>query len=378
MKNISLPDKQTLIADFAARHVATRPDLQTHPEFPMDLWRKMGEAGLFKTGIAKHYGGAGGGFQTLLRAGETFVQYGYNPGLAVSWLYQQMIAHHIIGSLGTSRQKRDYLPALAEGKLVLSFAVSEPGHGARPGMLETSAVPRGKYDELNGEKTYLTNGPIADIFIVVAVTDNTAAKKRFTAFIVPREAPGLIVGPPLILNFLKPSTHGGIKLNHCIAGPNAVVGQKGNAWTDMVVPFGEIEDVVMMGPALGGMAAQMDMLIALLRNAGATLERERLGQIGNLHAQLTALRLIAYEAANRLDGGIESPVPLVITFAQLAAWFQTSMAQNISCLHPAIPDPCNALHRDMDALVTFRKKLLDLRREKIGAALLRAPSDGSV
>ena len=377
MKNTAPQSRQTLIADFAASHVATRPDLHTQTEFPMDLWQIMGVAGLFKTGIAKHYGGAGGGFLSLLQAGETFVQNGYNSGLAFSWLYQQTIARQIIGSLGTSRQRRDYLPALAEGRLILSFAVSEPGHGARPGLLKTSAVPRGKYHELTGEKTYLTNGPLADVFIVIAVTDNTTARKRFTAFLVPRDTPGLTVGPPLTLDFLKPSLHGSIKLDHCIIGPNALVGRKDTAWMDMVVPFGEVEDVVMMGPVLGGMSAQLDMLIASLGNTGAALERERQSEIGNLHALLTTLRMIAGEAAGRLDGGIESPVPLIITFAELAAWFQTSIARSISRLDRVIPDPYNSLQRDMEALVMFKKKLLQLRREKIGAFLLRPDSSRS-
>ncbi|MFZ2417868.1 MAG: acyl-CoA dehydrogenase family protein, partial [Smithellaceae bacterium] len=63
-------------ADFAARHVANRPDLQTGQEFPMDLWRKMGEAGLFKIGIPKIHGGTGGKYLDLLKAGEAFVRSG--------------------------------------------------------------------------------------------------------------------------------------------------------------------------------------------------------------------------------------------------------------------------------------------------------------
>jgi len=78
---------------FAAEHVATRPDLQTSHDFPHDIWQKMGEAGLFKIGIAQKYGGSGGGYLDLLKAGEAFVRSGYNLGLGMSWLFQQIIAH---------------------------------------------------------------------------------------------------------------------------------------------------------------------------------------------------------------------------------------------------------------------------------------------
>ncbi len=368
---------QTLIADFAARHVATRPDLQSGAEFPIDLWQKMGEAGLFKIGIAEIYGGAGGGYLDLLKSGATFVQSGYNPGLALSWLYQQMIARAILGTFGTPGQQRTYMQALAHGKITLSFAVSEPGRGARAKMLTTNAHLRENRYELSGEKTYLTNGPIADVFIVVAVTDDTMAHKRFTAFIVPRETCGLTVMPPLKLNFLKPSLHGGIKLDHCRVDPNAMLGAEGAAWTDMVVRLGEIEDVVMMGPALGGMSAQLDMLIAPLRHSKAATDRDLQGEIGNLQAQLTTLRIIACEAAGRLDRGIASPTPLVITFSQLAAWFQTSITACISRWNKDIGEKYTLLQRDMESLVTLRKRLLQIRQEKIGAALLKSGSDES-
>jgi acyl-CoA dehydrogenase len=371
MKNIEAGSMQTLIADFAAKHVATRPDLQKSPDFPMDIWRQMGEAGLFKPGIAEIHGGAGGGYRDLLSAGEAFVKSGRNPGLAASWLYQQIIARAILATFGTPRQQSDYLRAAAAGRITLSFAVSEPGHGARAKMLTTSAIRRETGYELNGEKTYLTNGPIADIFIVIAVTDSAAAQKSFTAFIIPRETGGVTVGPPLTLNFLKPSLHGGIKLDHCLVDSDSVLGDIGSAWTDMVVRLGEIEDIVMTGPALGGMAAQLDMLTASLRNSAAASDRELYSEIGNLYSLLAALQVIACEAADRLDSGGPSPTPLGITFAQMAAWFQTVIARCISRSQAGVCEKYTLLQRDIESLSVLRKKVLQIRQEKIGAALLK-------
>jgi len=357
--------------DFAAEYIACRPDLQTEQEFPADLWRKMGEGGLFKIGITENYGGSGGGFLDLLKAGEAFVESGYNLGLAVSWLFQQIIARYVVGLFGRTQQRRQYLCAAAEGKITFSFAVSEPVHGASPKTLATQAKKTKTGYVLYGEKTYLTNGPIADIYIVVAVTDDTVPLKSFTAFILPRDTHGITVTPPMPLNFLKPSPHGGIQLNNCLIDQESVLGTVGSAWQDIVVPLGEIEDVVMMGPVLGGMAAQLDLLTAAIRENSISADRALQGEWGALSAFWQTLQTIAYEAAGRLDRGNDSPLPLGVTFARLAAEFRTDISQLSERWEIPVPDQYAYLQRDMESLGTLQKRRLQIRQEKIGAALLK-------
>lgn len=362
---------QTRIADFAARHVATRPDLHSHCDIPMDIWTLMREEGLFRIGITGRYGGAGGGYPELVGAGEAFVRYGLNLGLAFSWLYQQILARYIIDLFGSPELKAHLLPELAAGKITLSFAVSEPGRGAHPKHLQTKAVRQNHAYILNGEKTYLTNGPMADLFIVVAVTDETAQHRRFTAFAVERQAPGVTVGPPLTLNFLKPSLHGGIALADCMVGPDAVLGTQGNAWAEMVVPMGEIEDVVMMGPAVGAMSAQLNMVIESVKKTGTASDRSLQGDIGHLHAFLQTLRIIAGEAATRLENVGSSSTPLGIVFARLASDFQNALTQCIEHWRIEVDDAHAFLRQDLETLGALRRTLLRRRREKIGAALLK-------
>lgn len=357
-------------AAFAASHIATRPDLQTGTEFPHDIWQKMGEAGLFKIGIAKKYGGSGGGYLDLLKAGEAFVQSGYNLGLGVSWLFQQIIAHYVVGSFGTPQQRRQYLGAAAEGKVTFSFAVSEPGRGASPKTLATQAKKTKTGYVLSGEKTYLTNGPIADIYIVVAVTDDIIPLKSFTAFIVPRDTQGLTVAPPMPLNFLKPSPHGGIQLNNCLIGQKSILGKKGSAWPDIVVPLGEIEDVVMMGTVLGGMAAQLYLLTTSIRKNSTSVDRALLGDLDALNSFWQTLQSIVYEAAGRLDRGSDSPLSLGITFARLAAEFRADIGQLSERWKIPVPDQYTDLQGDMESLGTLQKRRLQIRQEKIGATQL--------
>jgi acyl-CoA dehydrogenase len=357
---------------FAAQYVASRLDLQTGQEFPMDIWQKMGKAGLFKIGIAQMYGGNGGGYIDLLKAGESFVRNGYNLGLALSWLYQQIIAHYIIRIFGTREQQSQYLIAAAAGKITLSFAVSEPGRGSHPKQLATTAQKQGNLYILNGEKTYLTNGPIAGIFIVIAITDDKTPQKRFTAFIVPRTTEGVTVTQPVAMNFLKPSPHGGIKLENCRVGKKSVLGKEGNAWRDMVVPMGEIEDVVMMGPLLGGAAAQLSLLIAAIREHSSEPDIMLQSELGALHALLQAMRIIAYEAAGRLDRNNASPVPLMITFSRTATEFHERISQITDRLEITGSYEYTYLHRDIESMVALKKGLMQIRQKKIGSALLKA------
>ncbi|MCK7507140.1 MAG: hypothetical protein MZV70_25925 [Desulfobacterales bacterium] len=109
------------------------------------------------------------------------------------------------------------------------------------------------------------------------------------------------------LNFLKPSPHGGIQLNNCLIEQKSILGKVGSAWQDIVVPLGEIEDVVMMGPVLGGMAAQLDLLTAAIRENSTSADRALQGEWGALSAFWQTLQTIAYEAAGRLDRSGDSP-----------------------------------------------------------------------
>ena len=247
--------------------------------------------------------------------------------------------------------------------------MSEPGRGASPKALATKAQQQGESYLLTGEKTHLTNGPIADLFVVVAVTDDTSARKGFTAFMVPRGAQGLFVEPPMPLNFLKPSPHGGIQLNGCLIPKASVLGREGNAWEDMVVPLGETEDVVMMGPVLGGMAAQLDLLNSALR--GHSTDRTLQGEWGALQALWQALRSIAYEAAGKLDRGDGSTASAGIAFARFAAEFHADIARWPEQLHLQPPERFGLLQKDMAFLEMLQKRRLQIRREKIGAALLK-------
>jgi acyl-CoA dehydrogenase len=367
-----IPSRQSYswISRFAIEHVASRADLQTAQDFPQDIWQKMGEAGFFQIGIAKDFGGSGGGFRQLTEAGEVFVRSGYNMGLALSWLYQQIIAINLISGFGTEKQRGKYLPLMAQGKLIASFAVSEPKHGARPKFLTTTAVPDGKCYKLNGEKTYLTNGPVAGLFIVVAITGGEKEQKKFSAFLVADSNDGVNVSPQMKLDFLKPSPHGGIKLRECRVPASSMLGEKDTAYTNIVIPFSDVENIVMMGAATGGMGAELMDVILEIDERRINDNKSLQSEIGELDSLLETMRAVAREAAQKLDQQDNTAVPLTLIFDELAEGFQSRISAVVKKWELKTKVHYNILQTDLNILRMLGKKNITGKKTKLGDELL--------
>ena len=358
---------------FAAERIAGRGDLDNGEAFPGDLWRRMGEAGLFRLGIPKRYGGSGGGWPALVAAGEALVASGGNLGLALSWLVQQAVARFLVHGFGNAGQRGRLLPELALGRLTVAFAVSEPGHGAHPKHLTTRAERAGDGFRLTGEKAYLTNGPIADLYVVVAVTSEAEGRKRLTAFLVPRRTPGLSVAAPTPLPFLRPSPHGGIELVDCRLPGTAVLGEAGTAYETMVIPFGGVEDLLMTGAILGALSRLEARAVEALR-AGEP-DRPLRSELGTVHALREMLTGVALAAAADLDRGVApSGIPQTVAGFPLAVALLERHAAILSRTG-AGEDPVPArLQADLTALFSLSRRRLIARQERLGAALISNPA----
>ncbi len=178
-------------------------------QFPLDLWKRMGKAGLLGLYLPRAAGGGGGGAGSaeLVVAGEAFVRAGGNLGMASAWFGHSVVARFLVAGFGSKAQKTALLPELAAGRVTASVAISEPGAGAHPKHLAASAERQAGGFVLNGEKVYVTNGMFASVFVVVAITKMEEGRKRFSAFLVPRDSEGLTVEAMPPLDLLRPSQH---------------------------------------------------------------------------------------------------------------------------------------------------------------------------
>ncbi|MBY0519961.1 MAG: acyl-CoA dehydrogenase family protein [Sphingomonas sp.] len=194
------PESFNILLDTIARLVREKlipreNEVTENDEIPADLLADLRTMGLFGLTIPEAYGGLG------LTSEEEVLT-------SMALCYASPVFRSIVGTNngigaqgividGTEEQKRRYLPRLASGEIIGSFALTEPESGSDAGSLKTAARRDGDHYVINGAKRYITNAPEASVFTVMARTDPQSRDARgVSAFIVDRDAPGLSVGPP--------------------------------------------------------------------------------------------------------------------------------------------------------------------------------------
>ncbi len=157
------------------------------------LVRRLGEGGWLKAVVPEAYGGLHHSFdvRTLCLARETLA---YQDGLADFAFAMQGLGTGPITLFGTEELKRRYLPAVAQGEAIAAFALSEPEAGSDVAAMSTTAVPDGSdHVRIDGVKTWISNGGIADHYMVFARTGEAPGAKGLSAFVVDAETPGLTI-----------------------------------------------------------------------------------------------------------------------------------------------------------------------------------------
>ncbi|GAE33603.1 acyl-CoA dehydrogenase [Halalkalibacter akibai] len=195
--NFLLTEEQEMIRkmvrDFAKKEVApTAAERDEEERFDREIFDKMAELGLTGIPWPEEYGGIGADYMSYVIAVEELSRVCASTGVTLS--AHTSLAGWPIFKFGTEEQKQVYLRALAEGTKIGAYGLTEPGSGSDAAAMKTTAVLDGDHYVLNGSKIFITNGGIADIYVVFAVTDPAARHKGVTAFIVDADTPGFSVG----------------------------------------------------------------------------------------------------------------------------------------------------------------------------------------
>ncbi|KQQ87500.1 acyl-CoA dehydrogenase family protein [Massilia sp. Leaf139] len=156
-----------------------------------ELWTKAGEMGLLAADIPEEYGGSGGDFAHMA---IVFEELGYVGDMAFGLHVHAIVAHYLLNQ-GTEEQKRRYLPKLASGEMIAAIAMSEPGAGSDLKGIRTTAVKGSDGYRVNGSKTFISNGYLADLILVVAKTDPAGGAKGISLMLLEtKDNPGFRVG----------------------------------------------------------------------------------------------------------------------------------------------------------------------------------------
>ncbi|HSY16277.1 MAG TPA: acyl-CoA dehydrogenase family protein [Jatrophihabitantaceae bacterium] len=186
------------VHDFICKDVVPREnEIMTGNKIPDELRKTVAEMGLFGYAIPSEWGGLG---LDLIQDVELAMEFGYTT-LALRSMFgtNNGIAGQVLVNFGTGEQKKQWLARIAAGQVIASFALSEPGAGSDPAGLRTSAVRDGSAADagwvINGQKRFITNAPIANLFVVFARTVDLQPKNPGIAvFLVPADTPGVMVG----------------------------------------------------------------------------------------------------------------------------------------------------------------------------------------
>lgn len=281
----------TSMAAFAARHVAGR-GFAASDDFPHDAWRALAEAGLFRIGLPARFGGDGGGYADIARAERDLIIHGGCVGFAMSWTGHQVVGRYFVDGFGSEAQKAALLPRLASGALTMAVAISEPGAGAHPKLLRTTATRDGDGFVIDGEKAFVTNGPLADVFVVLAITAVEEGRKRYSAFLVPKQTPDLEILPMEPFGALRPSPHCRLRLTGCRVSADAMIGPAHEAYGTMALPFRDVEDAVGTSGSVG--------ICGFVARALARAGRDE-AAAGEIAAALALMEQGARAAAQALD-----------------------------------------------------------------------------
>lgn len=262
------------VVKFAADVVAAEAGQRDRDgRFDRAVWDACGELGLCGLPISEAYGGSGADCVTTALALEALAYGGKDAGLGLS-----LGAHLVIGSKpielhGTEAQKAHYLPRLASGEWIGAFGITEPEAGSDTAALRSTGRRESDGWVLNGTKTFITNGPVCDVFTVVVRTDPQAsAGAGMTAFIVDGDTPGLSVGADLDKMGNRSSPTSEMIMTDMWVPDSQRLGDEGTALWQVAFECFDWERTVMLGSAIGGMDRQLADCLAY------ATERESFGK----------------------------------------------------------------------------------------------------
>jgi len=300
-------------------------------------------------------------YATLARTKAALVERTGLLGIGSVWSGRQLVFRHFIHSFGTEAQQTEW-----EGR-ALSVAVSEPGVGAHPKLLTTHADRDGNGFRISGQKAWVSNGPSADAIIVFAITADEQGRKRYSAFLVPRDTPGLGISEMPGFHALRPSRHCLLTLQDCRVPATAILGPMGTAYERMALPFRDIED------AVGTFGTQGAFRHALGRFAGATSAgAEQTTELGAIVALTEVFQAGAASVVASLDdGGFRDGDATLVGLRVLAIDITARLRAQAEAPGLAADEKLLALIADLDATLGVARGPRLARQVRLGEAVLR-------
>lgn len=321
-----------MFAAFAEKEVKPLAhDIDEEERFPAETVEKMKKYGFFGIPYPKEFGGQGCDVLTYILCVEELSKVCGTTGVIVS-AHTSLCADPIY-KFGTKEQKEKYLVPLASGKKLGAFGLTEPGAGTDASGQQTKAVLEGDHYVLNGSKIFITNGGVADIYVVFAMTDKSKGVKGISAFIVEKDFPGFSIGKKEKKMGIRGSATTELVFENCIVPKENLLGQEGKGFTVAMTTL-DGGRIGIAAQALGIAEGALDETIKYVK------ERKQFGRsiaafqntqfrIADMKTKIDAAKLLVYRAAMLKQAGAKfsSEAAMAKLFAA-----ETAMAVTTECV----------------------------------------------
>jgi len=298
---------QELVKTISDRELAPLADeLDRKEEFAHSVFKQLAEAGLLGIVIPEQYGGFGGSYLCGVLVMEELAR--HCGGTALSFGAHSFIGTYNIYKFASEEQRMKYLPDLCSGKKYAAFALTEPGNGSDAMGLATRAEKKGNKYILNGSKTFITNGSVADTFLVFARTGAPDSGARgISAFIVEKSFKGFSAGKPMEKMGMRASPTTELFFEDCEVPAENLLGSEGQGGYFALQGL-DMERTLFSGLPIGLIQGALDIAMKY------STERKQFGKpiasfqlvqsmIADISMNLFISRMLAYTAARKLQNG---------------------------------------------------------------------------
>ncbi|HTY19548.1 MAG TPA: acyl-CoA dehydrogenase family protein [Myxococcota bacterium] len=319
------------IAKFARQELnAELPSRDREEVFSRENWLKCARFGIHGLPFPRELGGSDADIVTTMLAMEGFGYGCRDSGLIFGINAQMWSVQMPILQFGSDEQRRKYLPRLCSGEWIGAHGMTEPGSGSDAMSLSTTAVRRGDRYVLNGSKTFVTNAPVADLFVVFASTNPSQGFLGVTGFLVEKERSGIRVPRPIAKMGLRTSPMGEMVLEDCEVPAENVIGQEGLG-SKIFNASMEWERSCILASYLGAMEHQLETCVAYAKsrrqfNRPIAKFQSVANRIVDMKVRLETARLALYRVAWLKQTQDEAVMDAAIAKLYLSeAWVQSCL-----------------------------------------------------
>ncbi len=292
------------VRNFAQSEIAPRAaQIDQTDQFPMDLWRKMGDLGVLGITVPEAYGGADMGYLAHMIAMEEISRASASVGL--SYGAHSNLCVNQIKRNGSEAQKAKYLPQLISGEHVGALAMSEPGSGSDVISMKLRAEDKGGYYLLNGNKMWITNGPDADTLVVYAKSEPELGARGVTAFLIEKGMKGFSIAQKLDKLGMRGSHTGELVFENVEVPAENILGGL-NQGAKVLMSGLDYERAVLAAGPIGIMQSVMDSVVPYIHDRkqfGQSIGEFQLiqGKVADMYTVLQAGRSFCYTVGKNLD-----------------------------------------------------------------------------